>query len=288
MARTVGLDIGGTKFLVASADEKGRILARIKYPTPENLAQGIELLNDMIAQVAGSEPLIGMGAAIGGPLDWQTGVVSPLHQPEWRNVPLKEIMEKRWGCPFFVDVDTNVAALGEFTFGGERASRFLYMTISTGIGGGFLVDGEIYRGKNGEHPEVGHQSIPFHCRYPERVVCECGAQGCLEALVSGNGIRRIYRKPAEELTDDEWEEVSHNLGQALRNIAAICAPDVIVLGGGVAVGGGEEFIAKARQVMTDNLKIVPVPQVRLSHLGYETALLGAIALALHGFTPGQR
>ncbi|MBN1542143.1 ROK family protein [candidate division KSB1 bacterium] len=285
MAFCVGLDIGGSKFLVAAADEKGKIIARVKHSTPHDLDEGIELLHDMIAKVAGEGPLIGMGAAIGGPLDWEAGVVSPLHQPQWRDVPLKAIMEERWHCPFFVDVDTNAAALGEFTFGDENAERFLYMTVSTGIGGGFLLDGRIYRGMKSGHPEVGHQSIPYRCRYPERVECECGAQGCLEALVSGNGIRRIYGKPAENLHPDEWQEVAYNLGQGLRNIAAICLPDIIVLGGGVAVGGGNQFIDQARKVMADNLKIVPTPQVRLSRLGYETALLGSIALALHGFEP---
>lgn len=283
MALYIGLDIGGTKFLVAAADENGKISRQIRAETPEDLQQGIDLLHQMIAQVSEGNPIDAIGAAIGGPLDWQKGVVSPLHQPQWREIALKDIMEQRWKCRFFVDVDTNVAALGEFHFGEEKASRFLYMTISTGIGGGFLLDGEIYRGQNGEHPEIGHQSIPFQCSFPDRIVCECGAEYCLEALVSGNGIRRIYHKAAEHLQESEWQQVSYNLGQALRNLAAIYAPDVIVLGGGVAVGGGTHFIDQARQVMEKNLKIAPIPQVRLSRLGYETALMGSIALAIHGF-----
>jgi predicted NBD/HSP70 family sugar kinase len=222
---------------------------------------------------------MGIGAAIGGPLDWEQGIVSPLHQPDWRNVPLKAIMEEKWNCPFHVDVDTNVAALGEYHWGGNEAGRFLYLTLSTGMGGGFLIDGKIYRGQGGTHPEVGHQSIHFLCSNPAAVRCECGAADCLEALVSGNGIRRIYGKSAESLDPDDWEEVAYNFGQGLRNMATFYAPHVICIGGGVALGGGENFIRTATKVMEEGLKLVPVPQVELSRLGYDTALRGAIAIA---------
>jgi glucokinase len=279
---TIGLDIGGTKFLVAAADARGRILDRVQEPTPLDLGAGLDALHQMIAEVARGRPVTAIGAAIGGPLDWERGIVSPLHQPQWRDVPLKVLMEARWQCPFYVDVDTNVAALGEYHFGGERAPRLLYLTLSTGMGGGFLIEGRIYRGMDGGHPEVAHQAVNFRCRAPEAVACECGAPDCLEALVSGNAIRRIYGKLAEALDEAEWDEVAYNLGQGLRNLAAIYLPDVIVLGGGVAVGGGEKLLAAATSVMTERLHIVAPPAVRLSRLGYDTALMGAIAIAMHG------
>jgi predicted NBD/HSP70 family sugar kinase len=282
MAFYVGLDIGGTKFLVAGADRDGEILERVQEPAPAGLQEGLDLLHEMIATVAGREPITAIGAAIGGPLDWEEGVVSPLHQPEWREVPLKDLMQARWGCPFSVDVDTNVAALGEYYFGEAEASRLLYLTVSTGMGGGFLVDGEIYRGAGGAHPEAAHQSIPCHCAHPERIECECGVPDCLEALVSGNAIRRIYGKPAERLGEEEWAEVAYNLGQGLRNLAALYVPELIVLGGGVAIGRGQKLVSAARTVMEEHLRIVPSPQVRLSRLGYDTALMGTITVAMHG------
>ncbi len=278
----VGLDIGGTKFMAAAADDKGKILRRSRAPTSDSLEADLATLHRMIEDVAAGEYILGMGAAIGGPLDWQKGIVSPLHQPAWRAVPLKEFMSDRWGCPFYVDVDTNVAAMGEYRWGGVSGSHFLYLTLSTGMGGGFLVNGKIYRGAAGIHAEAAHQSIPYRCSNPAAVQCECGAPDCLEALVSGNGIRRIYHKPAEELNQDEWAEVAYNLGQGLRNLAVLYAPDTIRLGGGVAVGGGEAFISQARQVMADHLTLVPPPQVELSHLGDDTALLGARAIAIEG------
>jgi predicted NBD/HSP70 family sugar kinase len=193
-------------------------------------------------------------------------------------VPLKDLMERVYGCPFAVDVDTNVAALGEYADSGG-ATRLLYLTLSTGMGGGFVVDGQLYRGARGAHPEVGHHGIAYRCAHPERIVCECGGGDCLEALLSGNGIRRVYGKPAEDLDDAEWQEVAYNLGQGLRNLAAIYAPDVIVLGGGVALGGGAVLIERATAVMRRHLRLVPAPAVRLSRLGYETALRGALVLA---------
>ena len=276
----VGLDIGGTKIMVAAADRKGNILRRARTATTTTLEEDLANIDHMIAEVAAGDKIMGMGTAIGGPLDWEQGIVSPLHQPAWRNVPLKAMMESKWGCPVHVDVDTNVAAVGEYRWGGVFANRFLYLTLSTGMGGGFLVDGDIYRGKDGAHPEVGHQSINFRCANPSAVQCECGAPDCLEGLISGNGIRRIYGKPAEALSPNEWEEVAYNLGQGLRNLAALYAPDIIRIGGGVAVGGGANFIRKARAVMEEHLKLVPPPEVALSDLGYDTALRGAIAMAL--------
>jgi predicted NBD/HSP70 family sugar kinase len=284
MSVYIGLDIGGTKLMVAAADIAGRLLRRARETTPLGLAEGLSALHRMIAQVADGAPIAAIGAAIGGPLDAPRGIVSPLHQPQWRDVPLKAIMEERWGCPFAVDVDTNVAALGEYALGGMPSDRLLYITISTGMGGGFVVDGQIYRGAQGGHPEIGHQAVPCRCAHPERVACECGAPDCLEALVSGNGIRRIYQKPAEELTAEEWSEVAYNLGQGLRNLATIYLPGMIVLGGGVALGGGDRLLGQARRVMAERLRLVAAPELRLSRLGYDTALHGAIELARRGLS----
>lgn len=273
----VSLDIGGTKFMAASFDENLKELKRAKYSTPELFEEGLSLLNQMVSEVSEGETILGIGAAAGGPLDPVSGIISPLHQPHWRNVPLKEIMETKWKCPFFVDVDTNVAAVGEYHMGKYSHKYFLYVTLSTGMGGGFLIDGTIYHGKC--HPEVAHQSVNYRCSYPENIHCECGVPDCLEALVSGNGIRRVYGKPAEKLSEDEWDEVYYNLGQGLRNIAAVLSPDIIVFGGGVSVGGGEKLLFRAGEYMKKGLKLVDPPELKLSCHGYDTALIGAAYIA---------
>lgn len=273
----IGLDIGGTKIMVASTDTKGKELSRVKVDTPQSLNKGLELLNNLIEEAAKGKKILGIGATAGGPLDSEKGIVSPLHQEEWRNVPLKEMMEKKWNCPFFVDVDTNVAALGEYHLGNYKEKYFLYITLSTGMGGGFLINGKIYHGLS--HPEIGHQCIEYHCSYPKRVKCECGGGSCLEALISGNGIKRIYKKNAENLGKHEWKEVAYNLGMGLRNIVAILSPEIIVFGGGVAVGGGELLLEWANKYMLTGLKIVSPPKLQLSCLGYDTALKGACFIA---------
>ena len=268
--------------MAAAADDNGRILRQLRMPTPLDLEKGLAVLNQIIETAANGEQIMAIGAAIGGPLDWKRGIVSPLHQPQWREVQLKTIMEREWRCPFYVDVDTNVAALGEYNMGKDSSSRLLYLTLSTGMGGGYLVDGNIYRGMKGAHPEIGHQSINYKCSNPDGIVCECGVPDCLEAFVSGNGIRRIYHKAAEDLNDAEWGEVAYNLGQGLRNLATTYLPDVIVLGGGVAIGGGRKLLREAKKVMEQNVRLVPVPRVRLSRLGYDTALVGAVVVAMRG------
>ncbi len=273
----IGLDIGGTKFMTASFDAELKEIERVKYPAPLLFQEGIELLHKSIDEVAEGHKILGIGAAAGGPLDSVSGVISPLHQPEWRNVPLKEIMENEWKCPFYVDVDTNVAAVGEYYLGNYKEKYFLYITLSTGMGGGFLIDGKIYHGKC--HPEIGHQSINYKCSYPENIQCECGVPDCLEALVSGNGIRRIYGKPAEQLNELEWDEVAYNIGQGLRNIVTILSPEVIVFGGGVSVGGGQQLLNKVKHYMDKNLKLIESPELKISCHGYDTALIGAAYIA---------
>ena len=282
MSKYVALDIGGTKFMLASFTKELNEIKRVRYDTPVDFNEGINLLYRMIAEVSGDDKIEGIGAAIGGPLDAIKGIVSPLHQPQWRDIPLKAIMEKKYGCPFYVDVDTNVAALGEYHLGNYKHEKFLYITLSTGMGGGYIINGHVYRGFNGNHPEVGHQTINYKCKYPERVKCECGSPDCLEALVSGNAIERIYNKSAKDLNQEEWDEVIYNLGQGLRNIATIMTPDIVIFGGGISIGGGEKFIKNIEAEMIKQLTLVKPPQLALSKLGYDTALSGAAYIAKYG------
>src|SRR5690606_17540235 len=146
------------------------------------------------------------------------------------------------------------------------SSHLVYITLNTGMGAGFVIGGELYRGAGGAHPEFAHQSVDPRSPMPA-VRCACGADNCLETLVSGNGIRRRYGRAAESLAPQEWDEVAFLFGQGLRNIATLTACDAIAVGGGVAIGGGQRFLDAAVQVMRDCLKLVPPPRVYLSRLG---------------------
>ncbi|HPO91302.1 MAG TPA: ROK family protein, partial [Victivallales bacterium] len=153
---------------------------------------------------------------------------------------------------------------------------------STGMGGGFILNGKIYRGSNGIHPEPGHISINYRCLKLDNLKCECGVTDCLEALISGNGIKRIYGKSPENLSEYEWEEVAYNLGQGLRNMVVLYAPDIISLGGGISYYRGERLLLPAQKYMLEHIKLVKPPILRISPFGYETALLGAINIAING------
>jgi glucokinase len=242
----------------------------------------LDLIHSHILEISAGSNLAGIGAAIGDPLDFQTGVVSPLHQPGWRDVPLKEMMESRYQVPFYIDVDTNVAAMAEYHACSQKPDNLLYITISTGMGGGFIQGGKIYRGSGESHPEIAHQAIPYRCAHPENINCECGVDDCLEALVSGNGIERIYGKPAKDLNEYEWKEVGYNLGQGLRNITPILAPQEIRLGGGVVIKGSKFLFKTALKTLKQHTLLIPRPLVSISTLGYDTALIGAGLIARIG------
>ncbi len=279
----VGIDLGGTKTMIASADERGKIINKIEFRTPIKLDEGLKLVKDGVKEVAGNEKILGIGCSAGGPLNYKTGVISPLHQPEWRSIPLKEIIEKEFSCKFYVDVDTNIAALGEMVFGeGKKYNNFIYITISTGFGAGIVIDKKIYRGLGDEHPELGHQEIKWSINHiKEDVICKCGAKNCLESLVSGSAIKKLYGKCAEELTEKEWREVGQNLGRGLRNIIVMYAPDAILLGGGVSIKAGDKILKPAISFVKDNVKIVgKLPVIKTTSLGYDAALIGSIATAI--------
>ncbi len=279
----IGLDIGGTKILAARCDTKSCITKKVRSDTPADLEKGMNLLHEMIGQLCGNDRPDAIAAAIGAPLDHEKGIVSPLHQPQWRNVPLKKIMEDRYSCRFDVDVDTNVAAVAEYELS-EKYGTLLYVTVSTGIGAGLIVEGKVYRGSCFAHPEPGHQSIKYVLddSVKSPIECTCGAKDCLEALVSGRALEKIYNKQPQNLSDEEWTQAAYNLGQGLRNMAVFYTPDVIVLGGSVALKGPLWWTEKAAQTMTENLKIVKPPAVKLTELEDDGPLKGALLIAENG------
>lgn len=276
----IALDIGGTKLLAAAFSERHELIRRERIDTPHEFSEGIEALKYLVRRVAGSDAITAIGASAGGPLDFETGVVSPLHMPNWRNVPLKSLFEREFSVPFRVDVDTNAAALAEYTFGELKTDRLLYVTVSTGVGGGLIVNGEVYRGGGGVHPEIGHQVVPYELPVLGPIPCVCGSSDCLEAIVSGTAIKNHYRKPAEKLADEEWLQVGKNLAAGLRNAVALYAPSVIALGGGVCVGGGVPLLETVQRELAKSLMIVPSPRVVASSLGYDSALWGGLVMAV--------
>ncbi|HEV8573408.1 MAG TPA: ROK family protein, partial [Dehalococcoidia bacterium] len=306
------LDLGGTKLRAVVADLGGNISGEIIRPSEANdgpelvIARMIETLEAACAE-AGVEVsrLAAVGVASPGALDLVRGLVFEAPQlPGWDGVPLIEIMSERLGIPALLENDANAAALGENRFGAGRGTRFMvYLTISTGVGGGIIIDGKVYHGLSGAAGELGHMIVWFNG--PR---CLCGERGCLEAIASGTGLAwrardlveageaaglaRVLREKgeldADEIADaaragDEdarrlFDEAGLYLGIALSNYVNIFNPEIIVLGGGVLTGAGDLFFEHAERIMRQLARKEPLKYVRLERatLGDRSGPLGMI------------
>jgi glucokinase len=218
--------------------------------------------------------------------------------PTWQNCSLVDGLSSL-GAPVVVENDADAAALGEYTWGvGQGCARFLYVTFSTGIGSGAILDHKLYRGVNGSHPEVGHSIVD-----PNGPLCYCGARGCWEMLASGTALatwfndRRPGRPDGQSLSAKEIcalaeqgdalaqqavQREADYLGLGLANLVTYFVPDVIALGGGV-IKSWQLFQGRVQQVVRDNTRMVPSDQVRIlpARLGGDAALLGAAQAWLH-------
>jgi len=307
----LAIDIGGTKLAAGIVDADGRILFRGEVPTVA--AEGPERVLDRTAQLArdllGKTGLpasaihrIGIGCA--GPVDRQAGLIlNPPNLPGWVRVPLVEFFEKALGRPAVLENDANAAALGEFRYGaGKGAESLVYLTISTGIGGGIILDGKLWHGLKDGAGEVGHMTL-----IPDGPLCGCGNRGCLEALASGPSIARRARealatgrpsglrelpnctaadvvrlaREGDPVAVEVWDATVRYLGLGVAAIVTILAPERVVLGGGVTEAGDFLFEPLRREVRR-RVKLVAVESVPIlpAALGRDVGILGAAAVAL--------
>ncbi len=305
------IDLGGTKVraLIAGLDgnERGFDLrpSETERGLESVLARMRETLEGAVRQagVAATE-LRAVGIASPGAIDVHRGVVSEAPQlAGWRDVPLVRIMSDRLGLPVYIENDASAAALGEHRFGAGRGSRhMLYITVSTGIGGGIIIDGELYEGASGSAGELGHIVIDV-----DGPPCGCGSRGCLESLASGTAIGRRGREMVaageapvlarlageDEVTAEHvkqagdagetsalelFREAGRYFGIALGGFVNIFNPEVIVVGGGVG-RASKEFMEEARMMMQAVAMRQPLKHARLAvgALGDRAGLLGMIA-----------
>jgi len=312
----VGVDLGGTQIRAALSDEDGSILRRISCPTlaDEGLKPVMGRIKTAIYGVMGAterKQLRGIGIAAPGPVALREGIVRGApNLPGWENVPLKALMEEEFGLPAAVGNDANLAALAEQRFGaGQGVADLIYITVSTGIGGGIIADNRLLLGAEGMAGEVGHQTIEAHG--PR---CKCGNIGCLEALAAGPAIarcaRELVKNPESGWPSPTWlaatwtkspprwsnqaaqagdpvaielfRQAGFYIGVGIVNLLHLFNPGLIVIGGGVSKAGAllfEPIRATVRErAMADcyweNTPIVPAT------LGDDVGLLGAVALVL--------
>lgn len=307
----LAIDIGGTKLAAGIVDTAGSILARGEVPTlaaegPERvLTRIIRLAEDVLAapRISG-EAIQRIGIGCAGPVDRQAGLIlNPPNLPGWVRVPLVERIEKALGRPAVLENDANAAALGEFRYGaGRGASSLVYLTVSTGIGSGIILDGKIWHGVKDGAGEVGHMTL-----LPDGPICGCGNRGCLEALASGPSIARRAREAlamerpsrlraagdftavdvvrlaqeGDALAAEVWDETVRYLGLGVATIVTILAPERVVIGGGVTQAGDFLFDRLRREVRR-RVKLVAVESVPIlpAALGPDVGILGAAAIAL--------
>jgi glucokinase len=294
-ARAVlGLDIGGTKIAAGVVDSDGVVHGFLTAPTDADSATGVprlfELGRQAIAESGLDVDAVGIGC--GGPLDSEKGVlIAPLHLPGWRDVPIADLAAEAFGRPAVLDNDATAGAAGEHRYGAGRGTRtMVYLTISTGVGGGVVIDGAVQRGRSGNGGELGHVTVDWHGRR-----CRgCGRRGCLEAYCSGTSIaeRAVEAgmeegvtaadvaqaaRAGDEVASRVWDETCEALACGLTSIANLFEPEVIVLGGGV-VRTGEQLLAPVRTWVAEQM-IGPSVSIVRAASGDAVGVVGAAAIA---------
>jgi glucokinase len=288
------VDIGGTKIAVGGIAQDGTVAYRCECPTDagagfEVAMQRVRQMLHVVASECGS--FEGIGVACPGPLDPITGVIGDVGTlPGWQGGDLTRALQPEFGVTIAVENDADAASLAEVSWGeGKGTKRFIYVTVSTGIGGGIILDGELYRGAGNSHPELGHQVID---RSGPR--CYCGANGCWESLASGSAMSSLMREQqpdactltaaticalaaeGNELALRAVKREGYYLGLGLANLVTLFTPDVIALGGGV-MKSSRLFLSDAINVVREVCTQVPVEKTRitLTSLGSDAGLMGA-------------
>jgi glucokinase len=290
----LGLDIGGTKIAAGVVDADGRVHGFVTAPSDFESARGVERLFELGRQAIAESGLEveAVGIGCGGPLDSERGVlIAPLHLPGWKDVAIAELAAAAFDRPAFLDNDGTAGAAGEHRFGAGRGTQaMVYLTISTGVGGGVVIDGAVQRGRSGNGGELGHVTVDWHGRR-----CRgCGRRGCLEAYCSGTSIaERAVEAGMEDgvtaadvaqgaragdaVASGVWDETCEALACGLTSIANLFEPEVIVLGGGV-VRTGEQLLAPVRASVAEQMIGPPVSIVAAAS-GDAVGVVGAAAIA---------
>jgi glucokinase len=299
----IGIDIGGTKTTVAAVDASGRVHARASFETrsgrgfPVCLAELAESIRGVLKKTDWSLPtLSGIGIGCAGPVNPKRGTIhNPYTLPGWDGADLVTPLRDGFQVPVWLENDADAAALGEFHFGaGRGASPLVMVTLGTGIGGAVLVNGQIYRGANGEHPELGH--IPIR---PDGPDCYCGTRGCWESLASGPALTAAGKAFGFADSHVVFAATSGDARAAAIVQRAVDAtatatwtlihtflPQRIIFGGGI---GEEHFdvfaapmhrqIARATQIPKNGVEMVK------AKLGNNAGVVGAACLAITGRRP---
>jgi predicted NBD/HSP70 family sugar kinase len=271
-------DIGGTRARIAVANSLDAISKTKICDTPQDFEKGVELLKKEAAELLGGKKPTSVVIGFAGTIDRTTkkAVYVP-HLPEWAQKPLAESFEESYKCPVFLENDTALSGLGEAFFGaGSSEGVMVYVTISTGVGGVRIVDGDIDRGRFSSEP--GHQIVNFSDR---NTVGGLGGGARLEDLIAGTAIEKKFNTKAYEITDDKvWDDMAKFLAYGLHNMVLHWSPERIVLGGAQITGqkGRLIDISLVKKYLKEGLYAFPnIPDIVPSKLREETGLWGGLA-----------
>ncbi len=314
MALTIGVDIGGTKVAAGVVDEDGSIVAQLRRPTPSTDPDAVErTIGQVVNELRQDHEVVAVGIGAAGFIDAERSTVLFAPNLAWRDEPLRDEVAKLVGLPVVVENDANAAAWGEHRFGAGRGAKDLIcVTIGTGIGGGIVLNGDLYRGRWGIGAEFGHIRV-----FPNGRRCGCGQDGCWEQYCSGRALLREAREIADVRRDygarllelgngtpegitppevtkaaqegdpaalEAFGRVGGWLGQGLADLAALLDPALFVVGGGVA-DAGELLLGPAREAFARRLTGTthrPHAEIRHAQLGNSAGLVGAADLARLG------
>jgi glucokinase len=276
----LAVDIGGTKLAAGIVDPSGVILHRARTPTPD--AGDAEAVFAALAGVIGEVLDAGLapqacGVGCGGPMETGKRSVSPLNIPAWRDFPLGDRLEALVGLPTTVDNDAKALALGEGWIGAAAGcDDFLAMVVSTGVGGGIVLDGRLLDGAAGNAGHIGHVVVE-----PDGRRCACGGRGCLEAEASGLSIAAATGHAAAEAPEDVRRRTGTLVGRAVASVANLLDLRLAVVAGSVALGFGGTFFGAAQAEIDDRARLAFSRGTRIvpGGLGADGPLVGAAALA---------
>jgi glucokinase len=297
--RTLAIDIGGTKIAVGLVSDEGQLGHRAQLPTPDGDAEAIWAVVDSLvteALAAAGGRVRGVGIASAGPIDLPSGTTSPINITAWQRFPIVERVTELVGAPARLGGDGLCMAMGERWRGAGRGAQFMLgMVVSTGIGGGLVLDGAPFDGRTGNAGHVGHVVVD-----PDGAPCTCGGRGCVEAVASGPHIARWAREQgwnapqdadAKELADaahagdpvavEAFGRCASFVAATIASVGAVCDLDLVVIGGGVAKSGAllfdplrESLAVYAGLTFLRDLRVVP------AELGSDAGLVGAAALVV--------
>ncbi len=283
----LAVDIGGTKMAAGLVTADGRLHGARRVATPASLdgeavftALGT-LVDEVLAhgQDEGDRP-VACGVGCGGPMARGGETVSPLNIAGWRAFPLRARLAERTGVPTFVDNDAKALALGEGWTGAAAGERdFLAMVVSTGVGGGIVLDGRLLDGAGGNAGHIGHVIAA-----PGGRACVCGARGCLEAEASGTAIAAITGRPAAEASAEVRERTGRLVGRSVASVANLLDLRLAVVAGSVALGFGDDFFGPAQDELDRHARLdySAGARIRPGGLGADGPLVGAAAVAFGG------